>query len=1098
MKIVSLELKGYKRLALSQIDYIKITPINKLQVILGSNGSGKAQPLNSLIKVPKGWDLMKNMEIGKEVIAKDGSICKVTGIYPQGIKRVYEIKFSDGRTARVTSDHLWKVYVNNDEFLNEAKIVTTLEIITLLKNKDHDGLLYIDLIDSEQNEDIDLPGDPYSLGSKAEDDCLTKEECIDDVFLHASKNQRLNLVRGLMDINGNVSENDTLVYSTISHELAVKLVYLIRSLGGIAEIKEKDGLHYRITIDYKEPSELFTVLDKKTKVNNKTLKLRIVSVELTCLEECQCISIDHPERLYVTNDFVVTHNSSLIKETSPLPASHTDYVKEGYKIIILENNNSNYTLKSYFGTSGNIFSFIKDGEELNPGYTITVYKELVKKEFKLTQDIFDIMLGVNNFHLMSISERRSWFTMISDTDYTYAIKYYLKLRDRTRDIQGSIKVNQMRLIQEKNNIITKEEETNLRKEIEEGQKLLKQLIDNKGTIDKFSSDLRKDISDVGRSLIEIANKVTSLTEDYPDEYRVSCVEDLYEKEIRISNEIAIIDNSLKQFYSEIENKKESLRLLDQSNINSLNDLDKDIDRLALEIKEHNDQIRYKIDFENPSIDLQSLISIKPFLSDIFNNLSSNPDKEYSKENYNKLIDKRKNLEDSILKINSDLDKYRLEKQRMDHAKEHQKTECPKCNYVWSNGYNEDKYLLIVKNIEENVEVLGRRREDLETTNRSIVDQENYFQSLSQYKKITEQSINLKPLWSFILNGTYIFEKPQQIIPLVEDVLIDLDIKSKVNILSEQLNNIISLKNTVSKDQLTSIDQLKDEINSLESSLHSSLEISANKKSELTRIKKYINIYKLLLDNNSDIKSLVDKRTKLVEQFLETKKQEAINEMISILVLEISKKEKLISNIDIQKALISDLDKQVENAKKEHRILKEAVKHLSPEEGLIAKGLTGFINHFVYSVNSFIKNIWLYPLELVPIKSHEDEIDLDYKFSVLINGNISIKDVKEGSSAMKEIIDLAFKVVSMKFLGMNNYPLYLDEFSIRLDAKHRESAFYAISQLIDASDFSQIFMISHYEKSYGCLNNADFIVLRPENIVIPENVSFNRHIKLKED
>ena len=69
------------------------------------------------------------------------------------------------------------------------------------------------------------------------------------------------------------------------------------------------------------------------------------------------------------------------------------------------------------------FYFIKDGEELNPGKTVTVYKELCKQYFNITQEVHDLMTGYVNFHEMATNDRRNWFTRISDSDYTFALNY---------------------------------------------------------------------------------------------------------------------------------------------------------------------------------------------------------------------------------------------------------------------------------------------------------------------------------------------------------------------------------------------------------------------------------------------------------------------------------------------------------------------------------------------------------------------------------------------------------------------------------------------------------------------------------------------------
>ena len=120
--------------------------------------------------------------------------------------------------------------------------------------------------------------------------------------------------------------------------------------------------------------------------------------------------------------------SSILKELSPLPAHHSDFEKEGRKEIEISHNGKHYLLQSLFGQEGNRYPFIIDGENLNPGFTVTVYKELVKEHFNYTPEVHSLLIGSIRFPTMSINDRRNWFMKISDTDYTYALKYYQKLK----------------------------------------------------------------------------------------------------------------------------------------------------------------------------------------------------------------------------------------------------------------------------------------------------------------------------------------------------------------------------------------------------------------------------------------------------------------------------------------------------------------------------------------------------------------------------------------------------------------------------------------------------------------------------------------------
>lgn len=78
-------------------------------IVVGEMGVGKAQPLDSHVLTPGGFVEMKDIQVGSTVCTPDGTTAAVIGVYPQGVKDVYEITFSDESTVRCCDDHLWAV-----------------------------------------------------------------------------------------------------------------------------------------------------------------------------------------------------------------------------------------------------------------------------------------------------------------------------------------------------------------------------------------------------------------------------------------------------------------------------------------------------------------------------------------------------------------------------------------------------------------------------------------------------------------------------------------------------------------------------------------------------------------------------------------------------------------------------------------------------------------------------------------------------------------------------------------------------------------------------------------------------------------------------
>lgn len=160
--------------------------------------------------------------------------------------------------------------------------------------------------------------------------CRSETKFIPKIYLNGSIEQRWAMVQGLMDTDGTVQKSGSISYATASEQLALDLQLLVRSLGGIAAIRvrqphythngeKKPGqLCYEVDIRHKTPSKFFRLPKKKDRTNdngqyNADLKLRVMSIEPSRVAPATCIAVEHPERLYVVQDYIVTHNTFLTK-----------------------------------------------------------------------------------------------------------------------------------------------------------------------------------------------------------------------------------------------------------------------------------------------------------------------------------------------------------------------------------------------------------------------------------------------------------------------------------------------------------------------------------------------------------------------------------------------------------------------------------------------------------------------------------------------------------------------------------------------------------------------------------------------------------------
>lgn len=363
---------------------------------------GKGLILDANIRVPGGWKRNGDLQVGDEVIAADGSTTEVVGVYPQGMKPVYEFTFSDGRKVRADDTHLWQVWDPSRGRGGKWVVLSTLECIERQEHlKSQKQRLSVPLVQPEHTEDRDLIIHPYVLGaligdggftrnlvsfSNVDDDVIARvasllpaghgfsatragkdrniirtnprdkyayretqdmeyayigtmldslglggkyghEKFIPKEYLEGSHAQRMELLRGLLDTDGTIGLNNAITYDTSSEQLAEDVVYLVRSIGGMAYVAPRSTAYvykgeklsgrtsYRVRIRYSHPWELFH--NERRRVRAKTAmrnlkfnsKLSIRSIERVEDMETQCIEVAHQDHLYVTDGFTVTHNT---------------------------------------------------------------------------------------------------------------------------------------------------------------------------------------------------------------------------------------------------------------------------------------------------------------------------------------------------------------------------------------------------------------------------------------------------------------------------------------------------------------------------------------------------------------------------------------------------------------------------------------------------------------------------------------------------------------------------------------------------------------------------------------------------------------------
>lgn len=341
-------------------------------MLAGPPGTGKGQPLHAPVLTPEGWRAMGELRVGDRLMDPvSGGVTRVSGVYPQGEQEVYRLGFSDGSWAECDRSHLWSLSSSPNGDLH----VYSLEQLLHLFQKSALPELWLPLTTPVEFAEKTLPLPPYRLGAllgvaqyspyrrenmrarlqarvdeqaglehklgltpsspsawteppasqsrwpalfapDPEGGPASQGEFIPPAYLLGSSQQRLALLQGMMDTEGRVREGQAEIRVS-SARLADGLIGLVQSLGGVADMREEASAPLSLYwVRLSLPSHLspFQSESKRALLGPGQLPLerRLVRIESGRRQPTQCIKVESTDQLYLTEDYIVTHNTFLV------------------------------------------------------------------------------------------------------------------------------------------------------------------------------------------------------------------------------------------------------------------------------------------------------------------------------------------------------------------------------------------------------------------------------------------------------------------------------------------------------------------------------------------------------------------------------------------------------------------------------------------------------------------------------------------------------------------------------------------------------------------------------------------------------------------
>lgn len=333
--------------------------------------------LDTPIPTPTGWTTMGAIAPGDEVFDEGGRVCRVVGVSPVYADRdCYRVRFSDGSEVVADGDHLWtvdsvylgrsKAGIPRDSRPRFGRTLTTRELAQSARTPWGVANHSIPAAGELELPAADLPIPPYTLGvwlgdgrnnrgaivhAHADREIRSGVEAegfrtsvhggadgllrytvlglrgllrrlgllgnkhVPAAYLRASRAQRLELLRGLLDTDGTCTKRGEVRFTNRVEGLARAVYELLAGLGLIPHIRSVRvaGAPHWIVSCSTNGTALFRLSRKAARQVTPTKmarRRRIVAVEPVPSVPVRCIAVDSASHLFlVGRGFIATHNT---------------------------------------------------------------------------------------------------------------------------------------------------------------------------------------------------------------------------------------------------------------------------------------------------------------------------------------------------------------------------------------------------------------------------------------------------------------------------------------------------------------------------------------------------------------------------------------------------------------------------------------------------------------------------------------------------------------------------------------------------------------------------------------------------------------------
>lgn len=259
---------------------------NKGIFMFGCRRFGKALLDSEILYLEDREKMIGNIVVGDKIYDDKGNLVEVVGVYPQGKVTTYRVVFEDGRNVICCGNHQWRVNHGGKWHVRSLRAIAGLDYKSM-SIPVGEALNY-------PTAKLPVPPSAYAsmlaayLGGYSGDMFFDKYVC--KKFLRSSIEQKKDFIENFIRSFRNVvTGEEELTLSHIDMDVINFVQRMFWASGWYAKL---------------EGNKLILSRNRK--------ELKIISISIYGKEHATCITVDNDSHLFLTTNYIVTHNTAIM------------------------------------------------------------------------------------------------------------------------------------------------------------------------------------------------------------------------------------------------------------------------------------------------------------------------------------------------------------------------------------------------------------------------------------------------------------------------------------------------------------------------------------------------------------------------------------------------------------------------------------------------------------------------------------------------------------------------------------------------------------------------------------------------------------------